>query len=197
MAKNQTYRRKRSSAPLGLVLIGAGLITFAIVAGIFLLDNPQAAASTPNANRSGLRSPAVLSAPAPALELQDVNGQDVSLADLRGQVVLVNNWATWCPPCKAEMPELEAYFREHQAEGFTLVAVNAGDPRSDVAQFVEEYQLSFQVWLDPYSKAIRAFQNNSLPSSYVVDRDGSLRLAWSGAINLDTLEEYVTPLIKE
>ena len=197
MAKNQTYRRKRSSASLGLVLIGAGLIIFAIVAGIFLLENPEAAASTPDTTRSGVSKPAVLSAPAPELELQDLDGQDVALADLRGQVVLVNNWATWCPPCKAEMPELEAYFREHQAEGFTLVAVNAGDPQSDVSQFVEEYRLSFQVWLDPYSKAIRAFQNNSLPSSYVIDRSGSLRLAWSGAINLDTLEEYVTPIIKE
>lgn len=197
MAKNDPYRRKRLSTSLGLVLIGAGLILFAIVVGIFLLDNPDVAASTTDTTRTGSREPAVLSALAPELELQDLNGQAVSLADLRGQVVLVNNWATWCPPCKAEMPELEAYFREHQAEGFTLVAVNAGDPQSDVAQFVEDYRLSFQVWLDPYSKAIRAFQNNSLPSSYIIDRAGSLRLAWSGAINQQTLEEYVTPLIQE
>lgn len=197
MAKKHPYQRKRASTSLGLMLIGAGLIVFAIVAGIFLLDNPQAAASITDTTRSGARAPAVLSAPAPQLELEDLNGQAVALAELRGQVVLVNNWATWCPPCKAEMPELEAYFREHQAEGFSLVAVNAGDPQRDVAQFVEEYRLSFQVWLDPYSKAIRAFQNNSLPSSYVIDRSGSLRLAWSGAINQDTLEEYVTPLIKE
>ena len=63
---------------------------------------------------------------APELSLQNINGKTESLAEYRGKVVLVNNWATWCPPCKAEMPTLVAYHNEHTADGFTVIAIEAG-----------------------------------------------------------------------
>ena len=133
--------------------------------------------------------------PAPEIELTDINGDPVTLAGLHGQVVLVNNWATWCPPCRAEMPALEAYFRAHKNDGFTLVGINSGDQRDQVVDFKREHALTFPLWLDPTGLALDAFQNNALPSSYVIDKTGTVRLFWMGAVSLEALETYVTPLL--
>ena len=135
---------------------------------------------------------------APDLELSDLDGVEHSLTDYLGSVVLVNLWATWCPPCKAEMPTLESYYKAHQADGFTTIAVNDGDPEDAVVAFVDEYRLSFQVWLDPtYQATDYAFKTRNLPSSFVIDREGNIRLRWVGEIDRDSLEKYVTPLILE
>jgi peroxiredoxin len=133
---------------------------------------------------------------APELALEDLAGNPVSLSALRGQIVLVNNWATWCPPCRAEMPALEAYYREHRGEGFTLVAIDAGDPVSEVERFAQSLDLTFPIWMDRNSAALAAFNTTALPSSFVIDRQGTIRLAWTGAIDRATLERYVTPLIE-
>jgi thiol-disulfide isomerase/thioredoxin len=110
---------------------------------------------------------------------------------------LVNNWATWCPPCKAEMPTLETYFKKHNDQGFTIVAIEAGSPPEDVSRFASDYGLTFPVWPDPDERAMDAFRTDTLPSSYVVDRSGTVRLAWMGAISDEMLEKYVTPLLEE
>ena len=112
--------------------------------------------------------------------------------------MLVNLWATWCPPCKAEMPILQDYYTRHKGEGFTVIAVEDGDPTSDVISFINEYGLTFQVWLDPtYQATDHVFKTKNLPSSYVLDRKGNVRLTWVGAINSVNLEKYVSILIKE
>ena len=126
-----------------------------------------------------------------------INNETKLLADYRNDVVLVNNWATWCPPCKAEMPTLSAYYNEHNAEGFTIIAIEAGDMKEAVLQFAQSYNLKFQVWLDPNGAALKAFGNGSLPNSYVIDRSGTVRYAWTGEINKVMLEKYVTPLLME
>ncbi|HEX7541357.1 MAG TPA: TlpA disulfide reductase family protein, partial [Anaerolineales bacterium] len=141
--------------------------------------------------------PATTNYPAPQLALTNLQGNPVSIEDYRGKVILVNNWATWCPPCKTEMPELQAYFTAHASEGFVVVAIESGEPADQVASFVKEYGMSFPVWLDPQGKALENFQNWNLPSSYVIDRDEIVRLSWTGAINQPTLEQYVTPLLEE
>jgi peroxiredoxin len=136
--------------------------------------------------------------PAPELELTDTAGNSSSLAAYRGQVVLVNLWATWCPPCKEEMPALESFYRKYKQDGFVIVAINDGDPAPDVLQFVEEYGLTFPVWLDPaYIATEQAFKTLNLPTSYIIDRSGTIVLSWVGGINEKTLEDYVTPIIKE
>lgn len=142
--------------------------------------------------------PVKVNYPAPELALIDLQGQSSSLEDYRGQVVLVNLWATWCPPCKEEMPELESFYRRHKEDGFTIIAVNDGDPTSDVLQFVEDYGLTFPVWLDPgYIATEQAFKTLNLPASFVIDRDGMIVMSWLGGIHAKTLEKYVTPIIEE
>lgn len=89
--------------------------------------------------------PAQVNYIAPVVQLQDFDGNPVSLTDYRGQVVLVNNWATWCPPCKEEMPTLQAYFNAHQQDGFTIMAVESGNSPQEVARFVEEWS-AWRLW---------------------------------------------------
>ena len=192
MENQQRVHRPTSS--LYLALIGLGLI-LAGAAAILLLSRP---AQGPQLNTDLLTIPAEVNYAAPELSLKDVLGNLASLAGLRGQVVLVNLWATWCPPCKEEMPALQGYFEKHQDQGFVIVAINDGDPRPDVVQFVEDYHLTFPVWLDPtYIATERAFNTSNLPSSFVIDREGIVRLRWVGGITASTLESYVTPIITE
>jgi peroxiredoxin len=95
------------------------------------------------------------------------------------------------------MPALESYYRAHQGDGFTLVAINSGDKRDQVEGFAAEYGLTFPIWLDPTGLALRAFKNNALPSSYIIDRSGAVRMVWSGALTQEALEHYLTPILSE
>ena len=93
---------------------------------------------------------------------------------------------------------MQAFYMAHQADGFTIIAIDDGDPAADVVKFVQEYQLTFPVWLDPkYTATEIAFKSMSLPSSYVIDRNGVIRLQWIGEITNAMLEKYVTPMIME
>jgi thiol-disulfide isomerase/thioredoxin len=186
--KNSSQSGNRA-LPLLFLGIGLLLITAAVY---FLLQNNAA----PSSDLSTI--PVTVDYPAPELSLTSLDGSPASLADYRGKVVLVNLWATWCPPCKEEMPALETFYRKHAGDGFTIVAINDGDPTADVVQFVKDYGLTFPVWLDPtYIATEKAFKTLNLPSSFVIDRDGQIVLSWVGGINLRTLEKYVTPLIED
>jgi len=181
---------------LSLILVGAGLLIFGAVALVMLpQQNPVPEPKVEISDQ--VITPAEMDEAAPSLELVDLEGREVSLEDYRGQIVLVNNWATWCPPCRAEMPTLEAYYQDHKGEGFVLIGIEAGEPADEVEEFVESYGISFPIWLDPESKAIIGFRNMALPSSYVISPDGMIVLAWTGAVTLNSLEEYLTPLLKE
>jgi peroxiredoxin len=187
LLKNSSQSKNRA---LSLIFLGFWLLLIAVVAYILLQDADESS--------SNLQAvPARVDYPAPDLSLTDLEGNPTSLADYRGKVVLVNLWATWCPPCKEEMPALETFYRDHAGDGFTIVAINDGDPTADVVRFVKDYGLTFPVWLDPTYKATeRAFKTLNLPSSFVIDRDGQVVLSWVGGVNLKTLEKYVTPVIE-
>lgn len=183
-----TTSNKNRAIPL--ILLGLGLLL--IAASIFYLvrDAP------PQTELAAV--PVKVDFSAPELTLTNTQGVPTSLADYRGQVVLVNLWATWCPPCKEEMPALESFYNKHKKDGFVIVAINDGDPEADVLQFVQDYELTFPVWLDPkYIATEQAFKTLNLPSSFVIDRNGTVVLSWVGGINLRSLEKYVTPVIEE
>jgi peroxiredoxin len=78
-----------------------------------------------------------------------------------------------------------------------VIAVEAGEPREQVVKFTDQYQMPFTVWLDPNGNSLKAFNNGNLPSSYVIDRSGTIRYMWTGQINRAMLEKYITPLLAE
>ena len=196
MTREKAESANHRDQALPLFLAGAGLILLGVVVGLWLLqadENVSANASSAEALRTS--APAEVNYPAPELNLYNLLGEAVGLDDLRGRVALVNNWATWCPPCKAEMPVLQDFYIDHAGLGFTILAIESGEPPAEVAAFVDQYGLTFPVLLDPTQSAMAAFQNYSLPSSYVVDREGQGRLVWMGPVNRAVLDQYLTPLL--
>ena len=138
----------------------------------------------------------------PALELRDMAGKVHRLSDYRGKVVLINFWATWCEPCRDEMPSMQKLRQrmESQAKGsFVVLAVNHAENEIRIGTFLRQYPLDFPVLLDPFSEAWRAFKPGLLPTSFLVGRDGRLRyrvlgeLDWSGT----QAEAVVARLMKE
>ena len=111
---------------------------------------------------------------APDFELKTTTGETVKLSDLRGQAVLVNLWATWCPPCRAEMKSIEKVYNEYKDQGLVVLAVNMTyqDDPTKIAPFVTEQGLTFPILLDETGDVGHAYQLRSLPSSFFIGRDG-------------------------
>ncbi len=111
---------------------------------------------------------------APDIELKTTTGETIKLSDLRGQAVLVNLWATWCPPCRAEMKSIEKVYNEYKDQGLVVLAVNMTyqDDPTKITPFVTEQGLTFPILLDESGDVGHAYQIRSLPSSYFIGRDG-------------------------
>lgn len=111
---------------------------------------------------------------APDFSLKTPTGETYTLSELRGQAVLVNLWATWCPPCRAEMPTIEAMYQEYKDQGFVVLAVDMTyqDDPFEVVPFTQEHNLTFPVLLEETGDVAAAYQLRSLPSSYFINREG-------------------------
>lgn len=175
---------------LALLMIGLGLISVGVMF-VFLMKDATGSLQDYSA------IPSEMNYPAPELTLTDLSGNTVSLTDYRGTVVLVNLWATWCPPCRAEMPTLSKFYKKYREHGFELIAINQEETLDVVQPFVDEFELPFPVWLDLEYQAEKKFKTVNLPSSYVIDRTGQVRLLWIGEITYKRLEEFVSDIILE
>jgi cytochrome c biogenesis protein CcmG/thiol:disulfide interchange protein DsbE len=146
---------------------------------------------------------------APDFTVRDMQGRKVSLSDLRGQVVLLNLWATWCEPCRQEMPSMERLYRRAGPQGLKIVAVSidaapnvvndTGHAGGDVGAFVREYGITFPVWLNPEGDLQQMYRTTGVPESFVIDRDGVIVKKVIGATEWDTADklELVDRLLKE
>lgn len=134
-------------------------------------------------------APAVKGGSAPSFTLVGLDGKTHSLADYRGHVVLVNFWATWCIPCRAEIPELEVSYKKHQAEGVVFLGVDWKEGRDQVAPFVEERQVTYPVLFDSDGKAYTAYQVAALPETFVIDKEGKIAVHRVGLATRDKFEE--------
>jgi len=114
---------------------------------------------------------------APDFTLQTADGKTYTLSALRGQAVLVNVWATWCPPCRAEMPSIEKMYQEYKEQGLVVLAVNATyeDEPLAIVPFVEEHNLTFPILLDEQGSVSSLYQVRALPSSFFIDREGMIK----------------------
>jgi thiol-disulfide isomerase/thioredoxin len=172
--------------PLIVAVAGLGLI----LAGVLLLK-PGGAASA-----------AVAAAPITGhkladFALTDLAGKQVRLSDYAGRPVLINAWATWCPPCQAEMPGLQQLYQRHEAEGFAILAIDAGEAKPTVEQFIQKNLYTFPVLLDPQTDLLDKWAIRDYPTSIVIGRDGTVKLVQVGALTADTINKVVEPLISE
>ncbi|MDH3318997.1 MAG: TlpA family protein disulfide reductase [Betaproteobacteria bacterium] len=133
----------------------------------------------------------------PPLRLVDTAGRTHQLSEYRGKVVLINFWATWCAPCREEMPSIERLRRAMQGEPFAVLAVNLAEPQARVRQYLQAMPLRFPVLLDPDMAVAKAWKVRQLPASFVVGPDGRIRyshvgeLDWSGGAVRKTIAELL------
>lgn len=123
--------------------------------------------------------------PAPELELRALDGPAHRLADYRGKVVLVNFWATWCEPCRDEMPAMQRLKEKLAGRPFTVLAVNLDEPEARIRSFLSQVKVDFTVLLDPGRKAARSWNARILPASFLIGPDGRIRYSIVGEIDWD------------
>jgi peroxiredoxin len=111
---------------------------------------------------------------APDFSLESQDAENITLSNFRGDVVLVNFWGSWCPPCREEMPAMQKVYQEYQDQGFTILAVNAAynEKPGQAIKFVSDHSLEFPIPLDKDGQVSRLYQVNAFPSSYFIDRNG-------------------------
>ncbi|MGD8429473.1 MAG: TlpA disulfide reductase family protein [Ectothiorhodospiraceae bacterium] len=147
----------------------------------------------------GLASAAEKSYPAPDFTLKSNSGENVRLAELRGQVVLVNFWASWCGPCRQEMPALDALHKRYKSLGFTVLGVNIDERQAAAEELLSDIPVSFPVVFDGNSKVSEAYDVSAMPSTFIVDRDGNVRYVHKGYVpgDEDKYQNVVRELIRE
>ncbi len=134
---------------------------------------------------------------APDFALRSLDGSVVRLSDLRGQVLLINVWATWCPPCRAEMPVIQAAYEQYADQGFTVLAVNLREDPRLIAGFMNQYGLTFPTLLDHDGAVSAAYRATVLPSSFFVDRQGVIRAVYRGPMPRSVIAGTVEQLLQE
>jgi peroxiredoxin len=111
-------------------------------------------------------------APAPEFSLPTPDGKTIALAQLRGKVVFLSFWATWCPPCRVEMPSMERLYREFKDQGLVMLAVDMGESGRQVVRFMKEFRLTFPALLDADSQVASRYGVQGIPTTFLIDRSG-------------------------
>ncbi|WP_425412174.1 peroxiredoxin family protein [Neobacillus massiliamazoniensis] len=169
-----------------IVLIS--LLTVAIVQAMEKKNEPQNNEQTTTPTANGLK----IGAKAPDFELKTLTGETVKLSSLKGKKVMLNFWATWCPPCKAEMPEMEKFYQS-AGKDIVILAVNI-DPQNDVKGFADKNGITFPILLDEKDHVNQVYQILSIPTTYFIDSNGTIQNKFTGGMNLDMMKKYTSEL---
>ncbi|NPV76735.1 MAG: TlpA family protein disulfide reductase [Anaerolineae bacterium] len=140
-------------------------------------------------NARRLSRPPVVGKEMPALMLEDLDGNAIDTTILTGEPLIINFWATWCPPCKAEMPLLQEFSRVNQ-ESVVVIGINVMESNAVVKEYVQANKISFTILLDSDGRVYEAYQILGLPTTYFVDENGILRAQHIGVLDKELLNEY-------
>lgn len=191
------------------------VVLFSIIiigVSVFTLKNYNESSSKPNSailntdksnttqNKSATQpikiTPNVVKTKAIDFRLKDLDGKELSLSDLKGKKVFLNFWATWCPPCKAEMPEIEKLYQETKDTNLVIVTVEIGEPLNTVKSFIYDNKYNFKVLIDPDQSVASKYNIASIPTSYFIDVDGNIISKNIGGMNIDQMKAYIKTLDK-
>ena len=175
--------RRREKISKNILLLGGGLLILGVILALTLPGNPQ------------VNGPARIGQAIPDFSLIDLDGNPVRVSDYTGRPLLINAWATWCPPCRAEMPDLHAFYQAHQEEGFAILAVNAGETQTPVQDFISQMGFTFPVLLDPGQNVLSQLGINSYPTSILVNQNGIVEDIHIGMLTAEMLESKISPLL--
>jgi peroxiredoxin len=172
-------------------MIGAVACLIAATALVYSAGLPQRAAFTGRIIPGEVPIAPELNARPPDFTAPTLAGDSLSLSDLRGQTVLINFWATWCEPCRIEMPVLETLYQTYQATGLRVVAINLGESPAAAQRWADEFELSFDLVLDPDNRIAPLYHLRGQPSTYVVSPDGLITQIFYGpAAEADLLAAF-------
>jgi thiol-disulfide isomerase/thioredoxin len=129
-------------------------------------------------------------------KLQNLEGQQVSLSSLRGRKVMLNFWATWCGPCRYEIPFMVKLYEELKDQGFEIVAVNLREDAAKVSAFAQEFGMTFPILLDPSAIVGAAYFVRGIPTSVFIDEQGVITAVHTGALTDELLRQYVSALMQ-
>ena len=139
--------------------------------------------------------------PAPEFSLSDLDGRQYSLAGLRGKVVVINFWATWCPPCRGELPSLQRLWQKYRDDEFQLLAISVDENLDELNRFVAQFGkgFTFPILTDPGLAAARYWPLKGLPATFVIDKNGQVTHIVHGPRQWDSpvIYELLTPLLNE
>lgn len=188
MHRNNYLNNKRLTSMALAIIIG--LLTF--TAHTAWDDQPKLGHSlTP------VRTPVA----APDFTLEDMDEELHSLKDLRGKVILLNFWATWCPPCRREMPSMERVYQKLSGEDFTVIAINQMEDGDHVFAYIGQLEVdpTFMILFDKESKVSKSYRVNGLPTTYLIDKQGKIRYRAIGGREFDhpEVEKQIRQLMQE
>ncbi|HLA87103.1 MAG TPA: TlpA disulfide reductase family protein [Anaerolineales bacterium] len=189
MTESNLPFRKRRWEILMLVSLAAGILWTLVSRVPSAVDAPLSTSPSP---REGFL--------APDFTLDTLDGTKVTLSKLRGKIVLINLWATWCPPCRAEMPALENAYKQYKDSGVVVLGLNVTnqDSEKDIPPFVDEFGLTFPILLDRDGSVSALYQLKGLPTTYFVNREGIIRtVVVGGPMNETFIRSKIEALLQE
>jgi len=131
-----------------------------------------------------------IGSPAPDFVLEDLSGNPVKLSDLRGRLVVLNFWATWCTPCRTEMPEFQEIYQRNEQD-LVVLGINLEENPGDIQDFVSPLNITYPILLDKEGLVSRQYKVIQLPNTYFIDRQGILRIRHIGFLSSDQFQEYL------
>ena len=178
------------------------LLALVLALGLGCAERTPGATSTPTATPtlaptlapsafSNDLAPLEVGEVAPGFVLEGLDGGEVSLAGLEGKVVVLNFWASWCGPCRREMPDFQKAWEEHREQGVVFVGIAVDDTASEASKFAEQVGVTYPLALDTTGDVARAYRIRAVPSTYFIDREGKLATTLSGLANQGALRIFL------
>jgi thiol-disulfide isomerase/thioredoxin len=187
---------KRPSAGSIRNIAATLLVGVLIIAVVWTIDRPGVATSQAISLSASARGPAPdLDQPAPDFDLRTLDGTVVSLSDFRGRPVWINFWASWCPPCRAENPDIEAMYQKYKDQGLVILAPAIGETMDAVSGYVNRTGLTFIVGLDETTQIAANYRIVGIPTHFFIDRDGILRVWRIGSMSTGTMEKNIATIL--
>ena len=182
----------RDRAMRRAALLTGAIIALTLAAALLLkVGLPQRATYTGFITNGSTRVAPELNAPAPPFANSTLDGKIVSLDDLRGTPVIINFWATWCVPCRVEMPELQRLYEDYEERGLRILAVNLGESPDVIEPWVREMGLTFDIVLDPEQNVAAMYRLRGQPSTFVISPEGIIDHISYGPVTMETLRAQI------
>lgn len=176
-----------------LITLGAGFFLILNASGN-QLPGEAGEVNESDSNSLDLEIAPIVGAIPPEFNLFNLNGELLSLSSFRGQPVVINFWATWCAPCRVEMPAIQSRFEKFQDQGLVILAVDFDEPADVVAEFRNEFGLTFEILLDPGGEVQELYRNRAYPTTFFIDPDGVIQVQHFGPMTEGQIDENLAKI---